>query len=802
MRINSVNKLLSILLVVSISLSITSCAGNQPKEITPNSAETIPDDAPWYNSEVVEFDLGIDESRTLNNLSTNLIGADEEYACIYAEGEYFEDWSTEPVASDFTIRKIVVYDRTTKQNSKTIDLWNILDDGDGYPEDVIYSNGTIIVKCSVWDPETNIYSDRDYYIDPDTETIVDYVDYEEDDLAYCGSYNVGDYRIETRTSYFLKPNEYAALKVFAPDGSETEVSFAAADSGGPEILALDNTTALLIVSKGNKYEYYELNLLTYEITECDSKDYEWLELDQMINICSDAEGAVFYTTDDGISRIDLEKETDEQVLEYSWCGVNRQYLTNAEIAYGSDDSYVLCCQYESTDIFSSPFAKNFAIVELTKAEKNPHAGKTILELYSADGKIDPTISDAIIDYNNTSSDYYIEISDRYDVTDYMKYTGIKSKDDYDSEWLDANASLSDELAIDIINGEGPDIILNASNLGQLNSDNCLVDLYPYVSDLDENEYYTNIIEGAKTGDKLYQLPVSFTIEGIQTDPDYAGASGVGFTTEEYDEFLYDELNGTDVIESGQAMYFVKLFNGMSDVFIKDGKVNLKGPEYAELAEFVKDNVIEESKSWDADDFDPLEMSPEEYNLGKNWKTACYCNCPGISGYLVKRAQITNGTAILGIPSTDGRGPMFGASISVAVSAYAVNVDACVDFVQMLLSEDVQTALALSDKLVLNKDALRDVCSEAVEYFNTEQGSQYIFDYAQGTTVSIPPILSNDDVDSLEEVIESCSGMNTSDAAINIILAEEMPAYFLDQKDLDDVIEIIQDRAQTVLDERG
>lgn len=30
----------------------------------------------------------------------------------------------------------------------------------------------------------------------------------------------------------------------------------------------------------------------------------------------------------------------------------------------------------------------------------------------------------------------------------------------------------------------------------------------------------------------------------------------------------------------------------------------------------------------------------------------------------------------------------------------------------------------------------------------------------------------------------------------------MPAYFLGQKDLYAVIEIIQDRAQTVLDERG
>ena len=45
-------------------------------------------------------------------------------------------------------------------------------------------------------------------------------------------------------------------------------------------------------------------------------------------------------------------------------------------------------------------------------------------------------------------------------------------------------------------------------------------------------------------------------------------------------------------------------------------------------------------------------------------------------------------------------------------------------------------------------------------------------------------------------------MNSPDSAINLILAEEMPAYFLGQKDLDAVIKIAQDRAQKVLDERG
>ena len=44
-------------------------------------------------------------------------------------------------------------------------------------------------------------------------------------------------------------------------------------------------------------------------------------------------------------------------------------------------------------------------------------------------------------------------------------------------------------------------------------------------------------------------------------------------------------------------------------------------------------------------------------------------------------------------------------------------------------------------------------------------------------------------------------MNYADPSIDIILLEEMQAYFAGQKDLDSVIVIAQDRAQKVLDER-
>lgn len=78
----------------------------------------------------------------------------------------------------------------------------------------------------------------------------------------------------------------------------------------------------------------------------------------------------------------------------------------------------------------------------------------------------------------------------------------------------------------------------------------------------------------------------------------------------------------------------------------------------------------------------------------------------------------------------------------------------------------------------------------------------MYDYDAGTYVTSHMKFTSEDIDNLENIVLSCSKMNSADSAINAILIEEMPAYFLGQKDLDSVVVIIQDRVQKVLDERG
>ena len=797
-RMNVLKIIVELLLVFSLLLPMTSCRNN----INGKNANRITSDTPWFNGEIIDVDLCLDPQRTVGGIYPKLAGTDDNNIVVFADGDYVvEDWSKINKNSDYAIKNILMIDRETKQLKKKIDLYGILDSTD-WPENAIYSDGRLIIKCESWESSTNTYFLRNYYIDPENEKIVETHDYELDNnIQYSGTYDIGEYRVETLFS-IGREKKHCPLKVYSPDGGvrNVDISISGKDVFEvPVIFALDDNTALIPAATEREYVFFKLDLVSCTLSNVNSSDYEWLDVDRLLHPFNGSDGNVFFTTQQGVSMVNVKNKNVETIFDYSCCGVNRNYLKNLEIADCSEDDILLCGPYRTSNMFTSKFVMNYAIVEFTKADKNPHAGKQIMELYTPDGQVDEILSDAIIKYNNASDRYFIQLSDRYSRRDYLDYSNVSSLDDYDSAQLTANVKLSNDLAVDLMNGEGPDILLNTSDLGQLNNDNYLVDLSAYTADLDSNKYFTNIINCAESDGKLYQLPVSFTIEGIQTDPEYAGKTSIGFTTEEYNRFLYDTLNGEDVIESGQPLYFVKLFNGMSDKFIVNGNVDISSSDFADIAGYVKDNVQQNSLSWDIKPEDDVELV--DFTTKGN-KTAYYCNCPGISGYLVKRAQIKNGTAILGIPSSDGRGPMFGTDISVAVSAHAVNVDACVEFVKMLISDDIQYELVMSDKFVLNREAFKTGCNAAIEYFNTEEGSQNMFDYAAGTYVASHMKFTSEDIDNLESIILSCSKMNSADSAINAILIEEMPAYFLGQKDLSAVVAIIQDRVQKVLDERG
>ena len=164
----------------------------------------------------------------------------------------------------------------------------------------------------------------------------------------------------------------------------------------------------------------------------------------------------------------------------------------------------------------------------------------------------------------------------------------------------------------------------------------------------------------------------------------------------------------------------------------------------------------------------------------------------------------SGLKILGIPSKDGRGPDISVISSVAISAQTSEKKGSIAFVKSLLSEDAQMIKATLDGSVpVNKAVYRKAAGEAVDRYNAAYArSKRIYGdmdlkqnrYAWHT-------IDKSSVDDFEAMITTCEKLSSTDPSIRKIIDEEMPAYFAGQKDLDQVIKIINDRAQTYLNER-
>ena len=120
-----------------------------------------------------------------------------------------------------------------------------------------------------------------------------------------------------------------------------------------------------------------------------------------------------------------------------------------------------------------------------------------------------------------------------------------------------------------------------------------------------------------------------------------------------------------------------------------------------------------------------------------------------------------------------------------------------------MSESIQEKFGVYDGLSVNRTAFHN---NGIAYMNSHNTDLEVLRryYTDSELISYgwgSQPMQESDVDAFTEVINNMSGWQSNDGAINAIIREEMPAYFAGQKTLDQVIPVLEDRAQTVLSER-
>ena len=108
---------------------------------------------------------------------------------------------------------------------------------------------------------------------------------------------------------------------------------------------------------------------------------------------------------------------------------------------------------------------------------------------------------------------------------------------------------------------------------------------------------------------------------------------------------------------------------------------------------------------------------------------------------------------------------------------------------MALTPDLQTEGIKHDAIIpVCKTALEDRFKVEIDLFNEESTFGSRLDYSL--------------INEYEAMVESASGCSSFDQAVVILICEDLQAYLAGDKSLDEVIPIMEDRCQTLLDQRG
>ena len=329
--------------------------------------------------------------------------------------------------------------------------------------------------------------------------------------------------------------------------------------------------------------YCLVDLETGKISALDEMDYINVPL-RNLTYCS---GRLVTVTDGGVYNIDIDAGTCKMILSFNCSVCNRFLVNNSELKYADEDR--LLFSYTSRYVGANQIS--FALCTFTRTNDYPAAGKNILTIASTED-LDYSISEAIMRFNQESDTSYMLFDNRYKANNEIDYANADNADRAVLSSLNSYASVSDRLAMDILAGEGPDILITNAGNEQLSNKDFFIDLSGYLqneSGINDSDYFMNVIEASKFNGALYQLPIGFYVDCLLASADDLGDRN-GFTFEEYKSMVKTVCNGADPLYDHQLTFSrtdvaTKLFANASEKFISDGKIDVNCSDFNEILDY-------------------------------------------------------------------------------------------------------------------------------------------------------------------------------------------------------------------------
>lgn len=583
----------------------------------------------------------------------------------------------------------------------------------------------------------------------------------------------------------------------------------------------ENPSESLLQINGKYYITSKEGTAAY-IQEFDIQSFSFVGNKQQITIefdgtISNSNDSTYMVGANGLKKVDLLSNASETYMDWNNTNVNQNYLKNADFSIVSDDKLVFAGNIDRRDLLDNKPANYQPVIwTFVRENENPNAGKNKIQIGTY-GEVSDSLMDYIVEYNSKADNKAVAF-----VHDYSAELIQEGKDDQ------AITEMTDKLYLEILDGKGPDILLNFASFTKFNSEKALVDLNTFIdgaNGLKRDQYFDNIFRSFEVDGKLYQVPISFDVEGLLANQQVVG-SRTGWSFSDFHSAVDGLPQGTLVFED--SVYddllcdlFAQGANSFVDYRAKE--VHLNGDDFKQVLQVAKEYGLQTlPERTVVQDIDGAPMDEVEY--------ASLLACPdgrqyddiytmdgqnqefmqngtlasrkiriwNLNRFVQLKSSFDGNGIIVGMPSPNASSASCSPRVSMAISAASKYKEEAWDLISYFLNEEAQYNLARTTNAIpLHRQALSKMNVDVIA-----QNKEDLEDTAYEVEVpsALVPILDGDEK-AFSTLIESIKTTSIVDRDVMAIIQEEAAAYFAGQKDLDTVCKNIQDRATKVVQER-
>lgn len=462
--------------------------------------------------------------------------------------------------------------------------------------------------------------------------------------------------------------------------------------------------------------------------------------------------------------------TNETQMIFSWNDSNYSsiQLNNPSIYFLSENTiYLVNISQQGSDAAS---------IEILRREiANPNAEKIEITLGGFAFSTNNDVQTAVEIFNANNLKYHIEMKDYY--------SGVEQADNFNNAFLAAQK----QMKLDILSGNGPDIMYgNYSELAVYANAGVFIDLNTCMDSDDKfrkADYFENIFDCLQEDNQLFEICPSFGIQGIVGAQSLIGDK-TSYTFAEFEQ-LSSLLESDENVLSCIPMTSL-LINGCAAsmntlVDEKSRKAKFNSVDFIQILEFAKKYGVLDSEY--LQNGDPNWIDPEE--LIKTGKTATeFGIVGGVNSYALLESTFNSNISMIGIPNLEGRGPVCNPSNCLAILRSDNSQGGAWKFVKTFLGEEMQRKEVENGNIPVLISAFEESISNAK---------------SKGNESKIQ--ISEESALRYSKLVSSIDSVYILDSDICDVIYEESLAFFVGDKTSQNVANIIQNRVQTIIDEK-